>query len=96
MPPDGPRALDRAMEREARRARSRPATKPGRTASKPTKRRKGEETPRASFDAVVAFHADWVNSDRFLPANTINNSLRGAMLARGLVTEARLKARGVR
>jgi hypothetical protein len=36
-----------------------------------------------------------VNSDRFLPANTISNTTRDAMLARGLVTQERLRVRGV-
>jgi hypothetical protein len=37
-----------------------------------------------------------VNGDAFLPANTISNTLRDAMLARGLVTTERLRLRGVR
>jgi hypothetical protein len=37
-----------------------------------------------------------VNSDRFLPASTISNAMRDAMLARGLVTVERLRERGVR
>jgi len=36
-----------------------------------------------------------VNSDRFLPANAISNTIRDAMLSRGLVTPERLRARGV-
>ena len=36
-----------------------------------------------------------VNSDRYLPANTISNTRRDAMLARGLVTPERLRMRGV-
>ena len=32
----------------------------------------------------------------YLPANTISNTLRDAMLSRGLVTPERLRARGVR
>jgi len=39
--------------------------------------------------------ADMVNSDKFLPANTISNTIRDAMLLRGLVTQERLRARGV-
>jgi hypothetical protein len=30
-----------------------------------------------------------------MPANTINNTIRDAMLSRGLVTPERLRARGV-
>jgi hypothetical protein len=36
-----------------------------------------------------------VNSDKFLPANTISNTIHDAMLSRGLVTPERLRARGV-
>ncbi len=36
-----------------------------------------------------------VNSDRYLPANTISNTIRDSMLARGLVTPERLRAPGV-
>ena len=54
------------------------------------------KAPRPSADELAAFYADMVNSDRYLPANTISNTLRDAMLARGLVTPERLRARGVR
>ena len=46
-------------------------------------------------DELAAFYADMVNSDGFLPANTISNTIRYAMLSRGLVTPERLRARGV-
>jgi hypothetical protein len=36
-----------------------------------------------------------VNSEQFLPANMISTTMRDAMLARGLVTTDRLRARGV-
>ena len=49
-----------------------------------------------SADEKAAFYADLVNSDRFLPANTISNSIRDAILAKGLVTAERLRERGVR
>ncbi len=49
-----------------------------------------------SADEVAAFYAELVNSDQFLPANMISNVIRDAMLARGLVTIERLRARGVR
>ena len=52
--------------------------------------------PMPSADEKAAFYADLVNSDRFLPANTISNSIRDAMLARGLVTAERLRERGIR
>ena len=47
------------------------------------------------MDDRAAFYAGLVNSDGFLPANMISNSIRDAMLARGLVTPERLRERGV-
>ena len=92
-PPDGPKALDRAMERGAKRdghlaaASSRP----------PTGKRQpmGTKCARPSADELATFYADMVNSDKFLPANTISNTIRDAILSRGLVTPERLRARGV-
>ena len=52
-------------------------------------------TARSSTDEVATFYADIVNSDRYLPSNAISNTLRDAMLSRGLVTPERLRARGV-
>ena len=49
-----------------------------------------------SADEKAAFYADLVNSDRFLPSSAISNTMRDAMLARGLVTVERLRERGVR
>jgi hypothetical protein len=93
-PPDGPKALDRAMERAAQRAaHAATADASNRKAKQPRKR---DEGGRASPDELAAFYADLVNSDRFLPANTISNVMRDAMLARGLVTPERLRQRGVR
>jgi len=98
-PPDGPKALDRAMQRAAQRlkqtgvavAKKGPATGNGET-----QRRKRDDGPRPSDDELAAFYADLVNSDRFLPPSTISNTMRDAMLTRGLVTIERLRARGVR
>ncbi len=82
------------MERAAKRASQTPAASPkpasGKWQSKPT------AGPRPSTDEIAAFYAKMVNSDGFLPANTISNTIRDAMLARGLVTPERLRARGVR
>ena len=93
-PPDGPKALDRAMERAMKRASQTPAASSnppsGKWQSKPI------AGPRPSTDEIAAFYAKMVNSDGFLPANTISNTIRDAMLARGLVTPERLRARGVR
>jgi len=59
-------------------------------------RRKRDEDPRHGLDQLVAYYAGLVNSDRFLAPSTISNTMRDAMLARGLVTPERLRARGVR
>ena len=92
-PPDGPKALDRAMERAAKRDAQIAAA----SAKAPTGKRqlKRAEGTRPSVAELAAFYADMVNSDRFLPANTISNTIRDAMLSRGLVTPERLRARGV-
>ena len=92
-PPDGPKALDRAMERAAKRdAQIAAASSKTPTAKRQSSRAEGA---RPSDDEKAAFYADMVNSDRFLPANTISNTIRDAMLLRGLVTPERLRAKGV-
>jgi len=40
-------------------------------------------------------NAEMVNSDRYLPVSAISNTMRDAMLARGLVTVERLRERGI-
>jgi hypothetical protein len=92
-PPDGPKALDRFMERAAQRDAQAAAAeaKPQR----PKRGRKVDLTPRPSTDDLAAFYADLVNSDRYLPVSTISNTTRNAMLARGLVTPEQLRMRGV-
>ena len=88
-PPDGPKALDRAMQRVARRK----AEDAG------CKRRKPKPTPAPAAKPITdlpAFYADLVNSDRYLPVSAISNTMRDTMLARGLVTPERLRERGVR
>ena len=92
-PPDGPKALDRAMERAAKRdAQIAAASAKPTTGKRQPKRTDGA---RPSADELAAFYADMVNSDGFLPANTISNTIRDAMLSRGLVTPERLRARGM-
>ena len=96
-PPDGPKALDRAMARAAQReARAKPQIGLGGNGGDAQRRRQRDASPRPSGDELAAFYAELVNSDRYLPANTISNSLRDAMLSRGLVTPERLRMRGVR
>ena len=88
-PPDGPKALDRAMQRAAQRK----VEDAGR------KRRKPKVAPVPATKPITdlpAFYADLVNSDRYLPVSAISNTMRDAMLARGLVTVERLRERGVR
>ena len=87
-PPDGPKALDRAMQRAA----GRKVEDAGRKRRKP----KGAQAATVTHADLPAFYADVVNSERYLPANAISNTLRDAMLARGLVTVERLRMRGVR
>ena len=88
-PPDGPKALDRVMQRAAQR-KTEAASRKRRTPKATT----GPET-RPIADLPV-FYAEMVNSDRYVPASAISNSMRDAMLARGLVTAERLRERGIR
>ena len=88
-PPDGPKALDRVMQRAAQRKADSATRKP-----RPTKARPGL-TNQPSAD-LPAFYAEIVNSGRYLPVSAISNSMRDALLARGLVTVERLRERGVR
>ena len=97
-PPDGPKALDRAMQRAAQR-RAQQASTPSTTSGNRSRRKASRNTPSGpppSADETAAFYADLVNSDRFLPASTISNTVRDAMLVRGLVTVDRLRERGIR
>ena len=93
-PPDGPKALDRFMERAAQRD----AIAAAATANpkKSARRRKVEASPPLSDDEKAAFYARMVNSDCYLPVSVISNTIRDAMLVRGLVTPERLRQRGVR
>jgi hypothetical protein len=88
-PPDGPKALDRVIQRAAQRK----ADEASRKRRKP-KNSAAQET-RQNTDLPV-FYAEMVNSDRYLPVSAISNSMRDAMLARGLVTAERLRERGIR
>ena len=81
--------MERAARCVAQLAAASPKTATGKRQPKRT------EGARPSADELAAFYADMVNSDRFLPANTISTTIRDAMLSRGLVTPERLRARGV-
>lgn len=98
-PPDGPKALDRTMQRAPQRLKQTGAAvakKGPANGSGETRHRKRDEGPRPGDEELAAFYADLVNSDRFLPPSTISNTMRDAMLTRGLVTVGRLRERGVR
>jgi hypothetical protein len=88
-PPDGPKALDRAMQRAAQSK----VEEAGR------KRRKPKAAPAPAAKPITdlpAFYADLVNADGYLPVSAISNTMRDAMLGRGLVTAERLRERGIR
>ena len=87
-PPDGPKALDRAMQRAVQRKTQ------GR--AEQHRKAKPEPAPRAEITDLAVFYADILNSDRYLPVSSISNTTRDAMLARELVTPERLRERGVR
>jgi hypothetical protein len=96
-PPDGPRALDRAMERAARR-NSGCGTPARRLGESMCDRSSGNSAPSRlppSAKDVTAFYAELINSDRFLPASMISNTIRDLLLASGLVTAGRLRERGI-
>ncbi|MBN8291901.1 helix-turn-helix domain-containing protein [Rhodobacter sp. NTK016B] len=93
-PPDGPKALDRFMERAAGRDAQSIAADASRAKAK--RQRKGDIGPQPSKDELAAFYAAKVNSDAYLPQNMISTAMCGLMLARGLVTPERLRMRGVR
>ena len=93
-PPDGPKALDRFMERGAQRdALSATAIANGKKTKRPSK---CEVKLPLSDDEKAAFYARMVNADGYLPQSSITNTIRDAMLVRGLVTPQRLRERGVR
>jgi len=93
-PPDGPKALDRFMERAAGRDAQKAAASG--SALKAKRSRKAQGKPPPSPDELAAFYAAKVNSDEYLPASMISNAMCEAMLARRLVTADRLRQRGVR
>ncbi len=87
-PPDGPKALDRVMQRTAQR-------KGDETSSGRRKAQKPAKSKRQPIADMAAFYADWVNSEKYLPSSAISNSMRDQILARGLVTPQQLRERGV-
>lgn len=90
-PPDGPKALDRFMERAAQRDAQEAAD-----FVKAKRSSKAQGKPPPGPNELAAFYAAKVNSDEYLPPSMISNATCEAMLARGLVTPERLRMRGVR
>jgi hypothetical protein len=90
-PPDGPKALDRFMERAAQRDGQAAAN-----SLKAKRSSKAQSKPRPSPDELAAFYAAKVNSDAYLPQNMISAAMSELMLERGLVTPERLRMRGAR
>ena len=90
-PPDGPKALDRFMERAAQRDVQEAAN-----SVKAKRGSKAHGKPPPSPDELAAFYAAKVNSDEYLPPSMISAAMCGLMLERGLVTPERLRMRGVR
>ena len=88
-PPDGPKALDRAMQRAAQRK--------GEDAGRRQRVSKGPPANAAKpITDLPGFYANLVNADGYLPVSAISNTMRDAMLGRDLVTPERMRERGVR
>lgn len=94
-PPDGPKALDADMARARKAMLDRSSKLSGKGAAKGGKYAASAPAGKPITD-LPAFWAEVVNSDRYLPLSSISNTVRDAMLARGLVTPDRLRQRGVR
>ena len=82
--------MERAAQRNAQAAAA------NATGGKTKWQRKCEVKPPLSDDEKAAFYAKMVNADGYLPQSSITNTIRDAMLVRGLVTPERLRQRGVR
>jgi hypothetical protein len=90
-PPDGPKALDRFMERAAQHDAL--AVAASANGKKAKHQRKAAQQPMPSDDEKAAFYAAKVNSAEYLPPGMITSSICGLMLARGLVTPEHLQQR---
>lgn len=58
-------------------------------------RPQGAEKAGAPANPQLRFFADWVNSDRYLPANAVSNAIAQALLEAGLTSAERLGRRGI-
>ena len=88
-PPDGPKALDRAIERALRAGKTPSSHKGSQKSFTPS-------APPPSASDVIAKYATWVNGGSFLPTSAITNTMRDRLIASGLVTRERLYERGIR
>lgn len=89
--PDGPKALDRAMERAARATRPARASRPrsgGATAEG------GSALPPGVSDAVDLFGRA-IAAGEFVPPSAVTPRQAREMLARGLVTHEQLRQMGI-
>lgn len=103
-PPDGPKALDRAMERRGRAKAA--AGKDGQAKAaggaeaawkKPRQRGEASSPPvvKRSEAEVLAHLAKVINGDCFIPSSTISNGWAQKLLHSGLVTADRMRQRGL-
>ncbi|CUH61612.1 helix-turn-helix domain-containing protein [Thalassobacter stenotrophicus] len=91
-PPDGPKALDRLMQRAAQRKTTSKGSK-----GQDGKRLRGKAAsgPAPSIDELAAFYAKRVKGAGYLPPSMISTAMCQAMLERELVTHDQLRMRGV-
>ena len=95
-PPDGPKALDRVMQRAAQRKAHLKApsdVSKGRQGKAP--RGKAASGPAPGIEELAAFYAERVKGDGYLPPSMISHAMCQAMLERKLVTREQLQMRGV-
>lgn len=93
IPPDGPKALDRAMER---RWRAKQAAKNGDKRRRHDKRSSAAPAkPVATEHDRLKLRADWVNGDGLLPHSSFSNGDVLRLLQHRLVTPERLRQRGL-
>lgn len=78
-------------QREAKERAAKAAASGAGASGSPDADRRSEVPP---WDPV-AFFAEWVNSDKYLPQSAISNRMRDELIARRLVTPERLRARGI-
>lgn len=88
-PPDGPKALDRWMSQasKAKAAATVRAPEVYRTQATPK--------PIMTPEERLEFWAGKINGQQVVPPSAISSSMRNALVATGMVTEARLRERGL-